>query len=655
MRRLLVHVVLRRQQALTVSRAGGAAIMAGCDRPLIEALEQGPALPCALHLPGHVLEWLDGSDSGLIDRLSQLVSNDQMELLGGGFYSPALSVLPWRDAIGQLEMMSGYLERRTGRRPQGVWLERGTWTPRLAEVLADGGARYTLLPGPQVRAAGVPAGPLAACYATEHVGRPLAILPTHTQLSALAHGPVAVLIEALRKAHGAGEEAATLVLDLSQLADVGEHVAALAQGLAAASELIEVRLPADTVATAAVRARLYVPDDAGHAAGGGLWQRWLGADGHADRMHKRMIEVSRRFAALERVIRNQGWRAMSQLTRPRRALYRAQNAQAYVGDEADGLHDPKLRDLVYRNLIEAEAAADQMVRGDKPYLEVSLRDLYAGLDTDILLRNRHLRAVFRPARGGSMAEFEHLPSRTAVLNVLSPPVQATPSPRDAPPHHDRGAFHVRFLHPQTPTERWLAGDAELGDLLAAPHRLIALDSLGRGANERARLSLVAEGGIRCGTQTIDASLIKEVAVGAQDPALSVHLTLSLGAPLPEALHWCLEFNLNPVVHADAGALLLHRPGATAQSLAVPGRAPAADGFTLAGEAPRPRLELRSDVSVGVDWAPLLLAVAAADEPARWQGVAILLRRLLPAGAVRFEWTLQLSCAVEGGMRWRLEG
>ena len=165
MRRLLVHVVLRRQQALTVSRASGGAQIASRDRPLIEALEQDTGVPCAVHLPGHILEWLDSSDAGLIDRLGRLVSRAQVELLGGGFYSPPLGVLSWRDAIGQLEMMSGYLERRTGRRPRGVWLEPGTWTPRLAEVLADGGARYTLLDAPQVRAAGLPAGPLAACYA----------------------------------------------------------------------------------------------------------------------------------------------------------------------------------------------------------------------------------------------------------------------------------------------------------------------------------------------------------------------------------------------------------------------------------------------------------------------------------------------------------
>ena len=650
MRRLLVHIVLRRQQALTLSPERGAAIVEACDRPLVEVLERQHGTPCAVYLPGHVLEWLDSSESGLIDRLAGLVSAERVELLGGGFYSPALSVLPWRDAIGQLDMMSGYLERRTGRRPRGAWLEPGTWTPRLAEVLADGGARYTLLGDRQVRAGGLTTGPLAACYATEHVGRPLAILPIHGDLSALAHGPPAALVTALGAAHEAGEEAATLVVDLDQIEDVGGHIAALLEALGGASEFLAVRLPADTVATAASRERVYVPDGAGYSSGPGLWQRWL-ADGHADRMHKRMIEVSRRFAALERVIRNQGWRAMSQLTRPRRALYRAQNAHAYVGQVCGGLHDPELRDLVYRNLIDAEAMADQMVRGDTPYLEVSLRDLYAGLDTEVLLRNRHLRAVFRPARGGCLAEFEHLPSRTAVLNVLSPPPQAAAAATTAGassviapmPHHDRGAFQVRFLKPQADLSAWLGGTGELGDLLATGHRLIALDSEGRGPTERTRVSLAAEGSIRFGGETLEASLIKEVALGAPDTELAVHLTLTLGAPLSEALHWCVEFNLNPVVQGSAGALRLHQTDSIEQSLLRQGSAQSADGFALTSAALGPLVNVRSDRPVGIDWAPLMVAPGGAAAPPRWQGIAVLLRRTMAPGERRFEWTLHLRC------------
>ena len=650
MRRLLIHIVLRRQQALTLSRARGAHVDQRSDRALVEALERGPKVPCALHLPGHVLEWLDGSDSGLLDRLAGLVSGERVELLGGGFYSPALCVLPWRDAIGQLDMMSGYLERRTGRRPRGVWLEPGTWTPRLAEVLADGGARYTLLEDRQVRAAGLPSGPLAACYATEHVGRPLAIVPVHGALSVLAHGPEAALMAALAEALEAGEHAATLVIDLEQLADAGAQVAALTAAFDAASDWLEVRLPADTVAKATHRARVYVPDDAGYGAGAGLWQRWLAADGQADRMHKRMIEVSRRFAAVERVIRNQGWRAMSQLTRPRRALYRGQNAHAYVGDAGGGLHDPQLRDLVYRNLIEAEATAEAMVRGDKSYLEVSLRDLYAGLDTEVLLRNRHLRAVFRPARGGCLAELEHLPSGTALLNVLSPPPPLNTANDTAPAsvqHHDRGAFHVRFLAPQADTAAWLSGAGELGDLLAARHRLIALDSEGRGPDERARISLAAEGTVRCGGQTVEVSLIKEVAVGALDTGLAVHLSLTLGTPLAEALYWCVEFNLNPVVHGTAGTLQLHQADAATQTLLRPGATPAADGFALIGEALGLLLDVRCDRPVGIDWAPLMVAPGGAEVPPRWQGVAVLLRRTLEPGERRFEWTIQVRCTAAG--------
>lgn len=454
------------------------------------------------------------------------------------------------------------------------------------------------------------------------------------------------MMTALRSIFDAGGAAVTLLIDVGAIAanGVGEHIATMLQAFAEADEWVKVQLPAATVGMAAHRPRIYVPDSTSRAAGEGLWQRWLAADGQADRMHKRMIEVSRRFAALERVIRNRGWRAMSKMIRPRRALYRGQNANAYVGGPSGGLNQPQLRDLIYRNLIDAEATADQMVRGDGQYLEVSLRDLYAGLDTEILLRNQSLRAVFRPARGGCLTEFEHLPSRTALLNVLSRrpagPVGVLPA---GDPFHDRGAFHDRFLAPTTGSAEWLDGVGERGDLLAARHRLVALDSEGRGAEEHARIGLAAEGSIRCGDTAFGASLIKEIAIAAPDRGVAVHLSLHLTAPLPEALDWCVEFNLNPVADGTSGELRLHDDDSVGRSLHRPGQHASAVGFSIVAPAHALTLDVRSDRQVGVQWAPLLVAPTGTRSPARWQGVAVLLRRALEPGKQRFEWTLLLEC------------
>jgi len=638
-RPLLLHLVLDRPWAPRAPDDLVGDAVERLDRPLIEALERRAEARCAIHLPGHLLEWLDSSDRGLIDRLAGLVSDERLEFIGGGFYAPLLSIVPWRDAIGQQDMMSGYLERRTGRRPRGAWLECGVWEPRLAEVLADGGARYALLDDEHLLSAGV-ASPLAGVYVTEHVGRPLAILPIDTSLSKAAHGPPAQLIADLRRARQAGQLAVTLVVNVAALA-TGDGVEARAGALLDAlteAEDVDLRLPATTMAASGSRPRIYLPSLATQTPDHRLWQRWLVADGLADRMHKRMIEVSRRFAAVERVLRNQGWRAMSKLARPRRALYRGQYGQAWVGGDGGGLQHPEVRDEIYRNLIDAEVAADALVRGDVDYLEVNLKDLYADLETEILLRNRQLRAVIRPARGCRLAELEHLPSRTALLHVVDGPAsQGSPAEM---PGADRGCLMDRFLAPETSIEGGIDTPAEPGQLVDARYRLVSLDCEGRGAQERARISLVGEGAIRSGDQLLDATLIKEIAVSARQDAIEVEMRLHLSAPLTDALDWCVEFNLHPAADGGGAEFLVRGQPEADRSPRARSTSASCEGFSIIAAERGLRFAVRSDESVRLQRAPLIEG-SQGGEP-RWQGTVIGLRRTLLVGAQEVAWTLRLG-------------
>src|SRR5262249_54872699 len=102
---------------------------ADCYAPLIELLLEMPAIRCALHYTGALLEWLERKHPEFFAKLRALVERAQVELLGGGFYEPMLAVLPDRDALGQLAMMSDYLERHFGVRPRGMWLAERVWEP----------------------------------------------------------------------------------------------------------------------------------------------------------------------------------------------------------------------------------------------------------------------------------------------------------------------------------------------------------------------------------------------------------------------------------------------------------------------------------------------------------------------------------------------
>ncbi len=79
------------------------------------------------------------------DIVARLVDRRQVELLGGGFYEPILSIIPEADRQSQLRLMSRFLEDRFGARPRGIWLTERVWEPALAGTLARAGIEYTIL------------------------------------------------------------------------------------------------------------------------------------------------------------------------------------------------------------------------------------------------------------------------------------------------------------------------------------------------------------------------------------------------------------------------------------------------------------------------------------------------------------------------------
>jgi alpha-amylase len=150
--------------------------------PMLEALEDHPGVRLSLHYTGPLLEWLRDERPAFIDRLRALVTRDQVEILGGGYYEPVLASLPERDRIGQLRRMADELEAMFGRRPTGAWLAERVWEPDLPTSLAAGGYAWTVLDDAHFRAAAIPEEDLWGPYTTEDQGRLLTVFGTEQGL-----------------------------------------------------------------------------------------------------------------------------------------------------------------------------------------------------------------------------------------------------------------------------------------------------------------------------------------------------------------------------------------------------------------------------------------------------------------------------------------
>ena len=82
--------------------------------PFLEVFEQYPQLKISLHTSGPLLEWLDANHPDYLDRLAALVAVGRLEIVGGAFYEPILTMLPSRDRIGQIKTYRRVARASTG-------------------------------------------------------------------------------------------------------------------------------------------------------------------------------------------------------------------------------------------------------------------------------------------------------------------------------------------------------------------------------------------------------------------------------------------------------------------------------------------------------------------------------------------------------------
>ena len=162
-------------------------------RPLVSALYQYPRINVVFHYSGVLLHWIERRHPELFVLIEDLLSRKQVELLGGGFYEPMMTLLPLVDRIGQIEMLTTYLRRQFGKRPQGLRLPLHAWEQNLVGSLCACGMNYTFLNESDFSAA------KAVCKAgffyepciTEDQGKIITVFPVYASLAGIK--PTALL------------------------------------------------------------------------------------------------------------------------------------------------------------------------------------------------------------------------------------------------------------------------------------------------------------------------------------------------------------------------------------------------------------------------------------------------------------------------------
>jgi hypothetical protein len=124
-------------------------------RPFLSSLYKFPSICSVLYYSGIVLQWIEENHPEFILLLEEMSGRRQIELLGGGYYSPLFPILQLSDKVGQIELLTTYLRKTFGKRPSGGWLYEYSWDAGVPLVFKNSGLSYSFLPAGTLAAAGI--------------------------------------------------------------------------------------------------------------------------------------------------------------------------------------------------------------------------------------------------------------------------------------------------------------------------------------------------------------------------------------------------------------------------------------------------------------------------------------------------------------------
>ena len=424
--------------------------------PFIEELEKHPGVRLGLHYSAPLLTWIEQHRPEYFGRLRKLVRIGQVELVGGGFYEPILISIPPEDQREQITRLAAYLEEHFGQVPAGAWLAERVWEPQLPSVLAAANVAYTLVDDMHFLAAGFEPEELFGAYIAEDRGKCVWLYPGSKALRYLIpFGKVEEVIAFLRDAANVHPGGVAAMGDDMEKFGVwpGTHdhcykdgwLAEFFAALEENSDWLKVSTPGGYLASHVPLGRADLPTASYtemmewvlptrvrqryHAVlkefgarpeilsflRGGSWRGFFRKYPESNLLHKKMLRVSARIAAAPS--RRGGSKAADELVHARDLLHRAQCNDAYWHGIFGGIYAPHLRTDLWRNLIRAEAIADQQTPGAL-VPRVELLDYDADGAGELLFTAPEYQALLKPNDGGTIAALDFRPAAATLVNSI---------------------------------------------------------------------------------------------------------------------------------------------------------------------------------------------------------------------------------------------
>lgn len=619
--------------------AGEAAWRAAVDRvyrPLIELLLATESLRVNLHLPGALLEHLEAHEPVLLEGLVKLVLEKRVEVVLAPQGGALLPAVPERDAVGQLQVALRWWRQHGEVVTRGAWMPYGAWDPALVRLLGRMGFHYTVLDEELLS----PPARLDGYHLTEREGTGLAVFPAATSLtlSMLREAPERAL-ERLVPFIRDGARALTVVVsdvhlgvgaDQAARRMIGgpeswlrRFVAALVDNahtvkLAHFAQALDRMRPTDRIYPPAVvtpmvaMAALGAHGDGWAALLDGArrgedpalvgaarflrpipWDPILAVSPEVHRLHKRMLTASAAVLRLRNHHRDEGNRGDEGLAEALQdataALYRGQDASAYVLGVEVGGHHPAVRHEAYRNLIRAEHLV-RTALGESGATSVETLDYDVDGRSEILVRTPWLMGVVSPGCGGALIELDSWNLAANVLNIASrrpeaghepirrsenlpaladehlvvvdeeedpgpavPPLASGLADRLFYDRHVRASFVDHFLGPEASLDNIRRGRfPEAGDFVGADYAVLRIEEDGDGWQN---VALARDGNVVIGDALRLVRVVKRYVFPTDQARVELRYEVGNRYHEPIRTRFAVELGVNLDGRRDAGRFL----------------------------------------------------------------------------------------------------
>ncbi|MBN1525585.1 MAG: DUF1926 domain-containing protein [Spirochaetales bacterium] len=395
-------------------------------KPFVSTLYEIEKLQVTLFFSGTILELLEKLHPEFFNILDEMMKRQQVELLGGGYYSPAFSIIPLNDKLGQIEMLTTYIRSHFGKRPRGFWSSQPFWDIHFPTTLSSCGLEYCFLNDYAFQSSGVKADDLFYAHYTEELGKNISILPllSEIQQDVFLADPKYIIRALKMKSRLNNRGVVSIIADGTQFQKMMQPgnnnrridwLKDLAQCLESSKKHIRVLTAAEYIKRFPLTRKVYLNGNYSKSFFHALYKNGKNrvfSNGYIKSTHFKQFmnkyhESNLLYAKMMYTnvsvgqLRGDKYRKLN----AKEELWKAQNHTGYWHGDHEGIYSPRLRSELYKNLINAEKVT--RVKGVF-FTSIISTDFDFDGENELLYQSNEMN-VYVHLNGGIVFELDYIP------------------------------------------------------------------------------------------------------------------------------------------------------------------------------------------------------------------------------------------------------